>query len=784
MLTGGPRCHVDHGWLPLVLPASARRFRAVDDAYRETLSDAGAQLVDDGADVEIASLEELRGDAPYVVVPLDAGLPEGGPRWERAARRAAGYGALRARAATVARELRRRGYRVRIHTWDLDRAFGSGDAEPIRPRRTLDFLHSYAVVTGARVEPGPTLVDAAHAQAGFEPSRMPLVARVVVSAGPAGLLRVAVGPARRQIESQLAGLGALREAAPPAELADRISWVTGDGRVGVARWTVERRLEGDPAPSPLPGPIVRDALDFLVELHGLDGPHGNGGSVERDGEVVARARPQHADAIRRLAAAAERALASVPRGFGHGDFWTGNLLTSDGRLAGVVDWDAAGPGRLPLLDLMHLWLNADERLRPEAWGAAIADRLVPWARAGGDELARAYVERLGLALSPEQLEALVVAYWLDRVAYQVALYDDIAASDLWLEQNVDVVVQTLDRWRAPSAPVRLERIGLDDVRDEWRDLAAASRNIFATPEWVETWAAHTDEQLELRAAFEGDRLAAILPLTLWRERPLRVVRYAGHGPADRLAPACAPEDRGVAVEALRLAFEELDADVFVGEQTPRDEAWGARLGARRVTTAGSPIIRFDGSSWDELLASRSRNFREQVRRRERKLLRDHGATYRLSVGADTVDEDFDVLLRLHEAHWGSSSTFLAATPFHREFAHTAAERRWARFWFVEREGRAIAAWYGFRFGGVECYYQAGRDPEWEHASVGGVLLAHTIRAALEDGAREYWFLRGGESYKYRWATADPGLETWGLADSRVSASVLAAARVGRRLRVR
>ena len=62
-------------------------------------------------------------------------------------------------------------------------------------------------------------------------------------------------------------------------------------------------------------------------------------------------------------------------------------------------------------------------------------------------------------------------------------------------------------------------------------------------------------------------------------------------------------------------------------------------------------------------------------------------------------------------------------------------------------------------GHVESFYQAGRDPDWDHASVGLVLLAHSIRAALEDGRSEYRFLRGAEPYKYRFADEDPGLET-------------------------
>ena len=73
----------------------------------------------------------------------------------------------------------------------------------------------------------------------------------------------------------------------------------------------------------------------------------------------------------------------------------------------------------------------------------------------------------------------------------------------------------------------------------------------------------------------------------------------------------------------------------------------------------------------------------------------------------------------------------------------------------------MAAWYGFRFGGADWYYQLGRDPEWDKESIGLVLLAHTIRAPSTTACRTYRLLRGGESYKARFATADPGIQTGG-----------------------
>jgi hypothetical protein len=63
--------------------------------------------------------------------------------------------------------------------------------------------------------------------------------------------------------------------------------------------------------------------------------------------------------------------------------------------------------------------------------------------------------------------------------------------------------------------------------------------------------------------------------------------------------------------------------------------------------------------------------------------------------------------------------------------------------------------------------------------VGFVLLAHAVREALADGMGEYRLLRGGAAYKQRFATSDPGLETFGLPRGAPAQLMLAAARAAR-----
>lgn len=342
-----------------------------------------------------------------------------------------------------------------------------------------------------------------------------------------------------------------------------------------------------------------------------------------------------------------------------------------------------------------------------------------------------------------------------------------------------------------DAPLAIEPVAeLDALREEWDGLAEQSQNVFASWDWTAIWWRHFGagrSSLTTACRSADGRLVAVLPLYVWRSRPLRIVRLIGHGAGDELGPICAPADRPAAARALRAALRDERWDVFVGEQLPGEGGWSALLGARVLGRAGSPLLRFPGTSWDELLAARSRNFREQVRRRERKLAQKYELRYRLADDPSRLQEDLDTLFALHGARWsGRESAFGGPREaFHREFAARALERGWLRLWLLELDGGTVAAWYGFRYGGVESFYQAGRDPSWDRASVGFVLLAHSIREALRDGMREYRFLRGGEEYKYRFASDDPGLETIGLSRGIAGAAALAAAVVlPERLRAR
>jgi aminoglycoside phosphotransferase (APT) family kinase protein len=228
-----------------------------------------------------------------------------------------------------------------------------------------------------------------------------------------------------------------------APAVDRLSpRVLGHGHSGLAEWLLEERLAGSAMDGPPEGTVLQDCLDFLVDLHAAGSATHRPTALVGAATVIAQfGGPSTSAALESLARDVDSELEGSPRGFGHGDFFYGNLLVGGGRLLGVIDWTSAGPRRLPLLDWLHLRLLVKRGRGSQGWGPAILSQLLPWAERGGDALTDQYCARIGLNHHGPLLRAFVVAYWLDRLSQQLASYGgDRMQRPVWLRNNLHRVL--------------------------------------------------------------------------------------------------------------------------------------------------------------------------------------------------------------------------------------------------------------------------------------------------------------------------------------------------------
>jgi len=92
--------------------------------------------------------------------------------------------------------------------------------------------------------------------------------------------------------------------------------------------------------------------------------------------------------------------------------------------------------------------------------------------------------------------------------------------------------------------------------------------------------------------------------------------------------------------------------------------------------------------------------------------------------------------------------------FHMRAAPKLAAAGVLKLYSLQIGDETAAVYYGFLRGEHAYGYLTGFNPAFSYESPGTLVVAHAIREAVREGAREFHFLRGGEAYKYGWGAQD------------------------------
>lgn len=172
---------------------------------------------------------------------------------------------------------------------------------------------------------------------------------------------------------------------------------------------------------------------------------------------------------------------------------------------------------------------------------------------------------------------------------------------------------------------------------------------------------------------------------------------------------------------------------------------GMRLSTKLVDV--SPIIELP-SSWEEYLASLDKHDRHELRRK----LRRAEAGGKLDVVLHRAADDLvlDTFLELMKASSPEKRAYL--TPIReglfRCVVRNMSARSALRLYELLFNGRTAASILCFEVNSTLFLYNSGYDPALSHFSLGYILVALSIRDAIQRGLKRYDFLRGGERYKY------------------------------------
>jgi CelD/BcsL family acetyltransferase involved in cellulose biosynthesis len=300
----------------------------------------------------------------------------------------------------------------------------------------------------------------------------------------------------------------------------------------------------------------------------------------------------------------------------------------------------------------------------------------------------------------------------------------------------------------------------------WRDLLARDpdRHVFGTPEWNRVWWEERGEGKELLLlTMERDgELVAVIPLYRKIEENKAILRFVGGiDLTDYLGPICLPADREIVAESLVCWLEETDEtwDEFDAHNMPvpfrfaealveRADRFHVDFALDQEETAAILVL---PSSWDDYLAQLDSKNRHELRRKRRRLFRDHPDARLRTATEETLDRDLKIFVEMHRGAEGHKGHFMKpeiATFFER-VAHAFMPLGWLRLDFLEIAEREVASTFSFELDDTFYLYNSAYEPDAGRVSPGLVLVSQLVHDAIERGLKTFDFLRGPERYKYQ-----------------------------------
>jgi CelD/BcsL family acetyltransferase involved in cellulose biosynthesis len=312
------------------------------------------------------------------------------------------------------------------------------------------------------------------------------------------------------------------------------------------------------------------------------------------------------------------------------------------------------------------------------------------------------------------------------------------------------------------------------LRDEWTPLLhrSSADGIFLTDEWQQTWwtAYHPGALWIITCRTDDDELIAIAPWFI-EDHPTRgrVVRTVGcvevtdyldiivaRGYESTFFPALADY-----LAAHLHSYDVLDlcnipaASVTLACLPDQLRACGFDVTVKLQEVC--PVIELP-ATWDDYLARLDKKQRHELRRKIRRAQGAPEGVAWYTVGPEhNLETELERFLRLMASSAEEKAVFLRDPQnltFFRTVAPVLMERGWLQLNILTVGGNPAAAYLNFSYNNQVLVYNSGQDGQYAHLSPGIVLLAYTIRHAIEHGQRVFDFLRGNENYKYQMGGRD------------------------------
>ena len=312
------------------------------------------------------------------------------------------------------------------------------------------------------------------------------------------------------------------------------------------------------------------------------------------------------------------------------------------------------------------------------------------------------------------------------------------------------------------------------LKPEWLQLLGETsfQSVFFTPQWQETWWRHFGAGRELSVVTvrsEDGRLEGLAPLMRSPDGTdgtrlefigdLELCDYfdllIAPRRQDEIVQVIADYIVSEASDDVGICFNNLSADSPTASLL-KDSLTQNGLRVERETIETCPTVVLP-ADWNAYLATLRGKDRHELRRKIRRAENAAELVYTVTDTAERLDEDLDTFISLHRmSQQDDKQGFMtpAKVSFFSEMAHALWNEGWLELAFLHADDRPIAGLCCMTHGTTYAAYNSGYHPGYSHLSAGIVLFADRIRSAISRGYGTFDFLRGNESYKYRFGASD------------------------------
>jgi hypothetical protein len=318
-----------------------------------------------------------------------------------------------------------------------------------------------------------------------------------------------------------------------------------------------------------------------------------------------------------------------------------------------------------------------------------------------------------------------------------------------------------------------------ELRDEWNKILERSRDkdIFLTWEYLSTYWKHFGKEKKLRILCTEDenKIIAIAPLRQSRYgfprgpfgyNVIEPMGYRGLTPEGADYTGFIITERGT--ECLKLFLNYLaehdDWDFIYLFDVPGTSIIPDLL--PKISDAIPTFELIEGvmcpyistpNSMDIFLKELSANFRYNLRRYVRKLEKDYQRVeFKRYDELGSVEEAMKIFFQLNQKRWKSKHMPGAFNTqevrnFYKDVAKLFANNGWLALYFLTVDDEPIAGLYSFEYNQKMYGALSGFDPYYSKYSVGNLVLLKVIEKCIERKIKEFDFMKGGESYKFRYS---------------------------------